>query len=304
VLRRLGKDPDAETTTQDAVRAVTEHIQTRLNTAWNFWPWKELMVTEQRAFRPLWFVDRATPAGTEIYYQPLGYFKAILDAPAATVPTNGTYFVAIPTPYFGNIPFEQTGQRTIGQVFAAFNGDPDISNPYISRQLDFEQTENGIAVGYAGTSTAWITYRLPPPQFTSVPHAAGKIYREGDVVFDPDPAHQGFGECYVALVDDPENSAASPRWEKQMFPEMFADYVKLGAYSDALGELDNDRAADKEQTVMAVANRAASQAEEMLASLCNRQIEQGQRASYRLFQRRAWPASEISWPGVLLNSIA
>ena len=296
VIRRLGIDPDAEPTGHDTARAVTEHINTRLETAWTVWPFKELEVTEERAFRPFWNALRTYAIGDEVYRKEKAAYYVAIAIPTIGVSPEVLVFPVtwelMPVPLYGVIAFVQNDSEPIGQVMNIWSADPRVPSTCSTRSIGFEQTEDGLNVGTAhGLSTVWVTYRLPASQFTVVPKVAGKTYATGDTAYFPEE-----GECKRVLGLTTEINPV-PMWVVVPFPAMFAPYVKLGAYADALLEVDDDGLdAARVQIRLAKASKAAATAEELLSALAGRQAEQGDKVRYRRFGRGIRRMSYGAWP--------
>src|SRR5947207_3328382 len=246
ILRRHGLDPVGDAVTHDTLRAVTEHINTRLSFAWHYWEWPQLTFMQNRAFRTVWtnalqFLKvNAEGVPDELYYATNGNYYRVLstapsDPPIATLPTNTTYFEQF-TLVDRYILLDQVNQTPIGDVIAIYDNDPRLSVNRMAQKLPFRPTEREITLTWAGTSgTVWLVFKIVPSEFTAIPFVVGKTYALGDSIY-----HPADGECYRALQAAPtgDPTAQPAQWLKIPFPKIFARYVRAGAYGDGLRETD------------------------------------------------------------------
>jgi hypothetical protein len=245
ILRRHGLDPLVQTE-HDVLRAVVEHINDRIETAWSYWEWPQLQLLQERAFRTVWTSDiqfyRMNAEGvpdelydrqTQLYYRVIA--TAPTDPPVGTPATNATYFETFDlTDRY--ILLDQLNSMPIGDMVAVFDTDPRINANHYATKLPFRPMDREITVTWAGTGpTVWVLFRITPSRFTAVPYMPGKLYRVGDVIFHPPNR-----ECYQANLDSPigDPDAQPTQWTKMLFPAIFRRYVVAGAYADGLRETD------------------------------------------------------------------
>jgi hypothetical protein len=245
ILRRHGLDP-LVSTEHDVLRAVVEHVNNRLETAWSYWEWPQLQMLQERAFRTIWanniqfyrtnaegVPDEFYDPQTQLYYRVIA--TALTDPPVGTVPTNGTFFETFDlTDRY--ILLDQLNQTPIGDMLAVFDTDPRINANHYASKLPFRPMDREITVTWAGTGpTVWLLFRTEPAKFTAIPYMSGKTYRQGNTIF-----HPADRECYQANQDSPTGDpAAQPtQWTKVGFPSIFRRYVVAGAYADGLRETD------------------------------------------------------------------
>lgn len=296
ILRRDAIDPQTPVTSVTARNAV-EHANERVRTAWRFWEWPELTLTEERAFRTIWNSTRQfSKVGTngkpdELFYIPtFSYYvvngSAITDPPVGTLPTNVAYFTPL-TLLDRFIALDQVCRKPIGEALAIWNSNPRLNR--CAQELPFRQSEKGIDVlGYCGNSV-FLKYRIRPDQFTIVPFISSKNYVVGNVVY-----FAGTGECYRAVANSfaqqPPNAAY---WRQALFPEIFAHYVKAAAYADGLSE-----SAPKENDPVKLQIRntkvamALQEANEALQDEVDILLRQGNGFRYH-FRKRNWWCQDI-----------
>lgn len=266
VAHLLGIDPTQDLL-KDHARPWVMSINTRLRYAWEFWEWPEFTVTEERAFRQVWYsnVDYAAGEGeqSEVYYIPGDkYYRAITNPPVGTLPTNATYFEEIEANELDKyIAYEQYGKQAIGQIYGVYGSSPREATP----ALEWSSSPSGMGLDvslWSGT-TVWITYKPRPPQFSSYAFQSAAVYRRGNVVIDLDS-----GDCFMALIGGNNQGVEDGSyWLKQHFPYILSEYVKYAAASD------NE---DDVQTKAFLLNEA----ETFLHREVDRLIEQGQKLSY------------------------
>lgn len=101
IAHSLGIDPQHDIL-KDHARAWASAISTRLRWAWEFYDWPELRITEERAFRQVFYSDvtyaSAQGDNSQVYY-PLTdvYYSAFSSPPAGTLPTDATYWAEMST---------------------------------------------------------------------------------------------------------------------------------------------------------------------------------------------------------------
>jgi len=298
ILRRHQINPQGDRFNYDTLRAVTEHINTRVRTAWNFWEWPQLTMLQHRAFRTVWIDTlqfqrvNSESVPDELYYPADGnYYRvkaaAPADPPVGTLPTNTTYFetFALVDRY---ILLEQANQTPMGEVIAVFDTDPRVSQYHYAHKIPFHPTEREVTTVCVGTGAmVWVVFRLPYSVFTGVPWVQGKAYIRGDLVYYP-PS----GECYKALagtlVSDPP-PVSNVTWARVPLPEIFSSYVTAGSYADGLSETD---AQEKDPVVLQVRNTKAqianAEADTYLQQEVDRLVVEGQVYRYGKFSPVEW----------------
>lgn len=130
--------------------------------------------------------------------------------------------------------------------------------------LEFEPSDNGIQVNCStAPNSVWITFRLRPPEFSSVRYSVGETVAAGVIRYDPTT-----GECYVAVQTSTGQAVTNATyWSKVNFPAAIASYVKRATAADGLK--------DQKQTDRSVEELEEAQAE--LADACDRALaQQGQ----------------------------
>jgi hypothetical protein len=297
ILRRHGLDPIGDAINHDTLRAVVQHINTRVDTAWTYWEWPQLTLLQNRAFRTTWTSTlqffRVGIEGTpdQLYYPVDGNYYQVLataptDPPVGTLPTNATYFAPL-TMTDRYIMLDQVNQTSIGQVLAVFDTDPRVDTYHYARKLPFHPTDREIFVSWPGTgSTVWVYFTVPTSEFTGIPFVAGKTYAIGDRVLQPSN-----GECYAALVAAPTGDpiAQPTQWGKIPFPAMFKKYVVAGAYADGLRETD---ISEPDPVKLQVRNTkiqiADQEAETYLQQEVDRLVAEGQVFRYGNFAPYKW----------------
>lgn len=226
---------------KDHARAWALSINTAFRYAWEFWDWPELIVTEERAYRQVWYNDVAYPRAqgenSEFYYiANEKYYRAkspsIGDPPIGTLPTNATYFEEILfSDLDRHIAYEQHGKQDIGQIYGIYASSPRLNIP----ALKWSQMPGGYGIDlphYTG-KTVWMMYKPRPQQFTSSTYSATVTYSRGDVVLDLDS-----GDCYVALLASTGHPVTETGyWLRQQFPYIFSEYVKYAVTSEQCDDL-------------------------------------------------------------------
>ena len=247
IIERHGQDPRAVIDSQFE-RAIARRANRRIDTAWRFWEWTQLEITEERPFRQIWMADHqyylvnADGKPSEVLYLPnliagLPCYFTVTgsgDPPLGNLPTDTNHWAQMSyvDPY---ISLDQTCQRPIGEVYGIWDTNPRIldgcgTTP--ARPLRYRPSEKGIDVLDSQGPTVFVRYQFPVPKFTAVPYIPnGKAYSAGALVIYPFT-----GECYYAL--DTQAGSNPPtdagHWRVVFFPRIFENYVVAGAYADGL----------------------------------------------------------------------
>lgn len=273
VAHLLGIDPNLDLN-RDHAAAWTSMANDCVANGFAYWQFPQLEIAEERAFRTIWKATRQFQIGDELFYIPglTYYYRAIATPPVGTLPTDTTYFEPV-TLVSRYIAYEQPGKRPIDQAIGVYYGDP-FSN--CMNGLDFWPSPNGIQLnGYTGP-TAFIKYRIQPPEFTAEAWDIGTNYAKNDKVFFNDD-----GDCYQAKSASIGHSPAEGAyWRKIEMPEFLATYVRYQVAADA----SDDAVAS---------SKWEGKAEDAIIAEVNKLLEQGQRHRYRI--RRAYDCPRI-WP--------
>lgn len=264
----------------DQARNIAMRVNSWVRKGWEYWPWAELLITEERAFRQIRYDALDYPAGTEVYdIDTATYYRALVDVdPGDPVANTASWEVITPLDRF--IAFNQLGKQAIGQVIAVNNSNPHLSRN--ARGILFQRSNHGVSFA-SGGPTVWVTFRPQQPVFTSAQYDVAKAYLANDLVFDP-----GTGDCFRALIDSTGAAISDPAaWYRQRFPYLLSEYVEYGV----AGDLSED-----------VQTRASFQAEaeERLVREINKEAEQGIANYYSLADQRALDG-RWSW-GLILNT--
>ena len=243
VISLHGLDPLKEVS-PDLTRSISRYINKRVDYICKIWPWPEWLLTEERAFRPVWnandqYLRTSITDGNpdEIFYIPnTTYYKVLSsaggDPPVGTLPTDTAYFEEL-SPVDTFIAYDQRCKRSIGMVLGIYIQDPRVSCNGSNCQLDFRPSERGIDVPCGTGPTVFIHYKMPTPQFEIIPYVVGKTYAKGDIVFD-----HTVGECFQALSQTNALPADTFFWRRVPFLDAWKGYVVEGAFTDSLMQPD------------------------------------------------------------------
>ncbi len=283
IMRLLGFEPDADEIPYRLQRSVVEHMNERVRRAWELWDWPELLITEERAFRPVWSSGTAYTAGAEVYSASKTYYRAIADSDAGTLLTNTAKWTPIDV-LDHYIDVDQPDKQSIGQVVTVFGGDPRTT---AGVTIGFSPSEKGIDV-FAVLGTVWVTFKRLPSVFTMKQRVDGKTYLRDD------PAYSVVTrECYRSLQEHATIAVTNKAyWQLQQLPYIFADYVVRGAYADTLREWDDGFPAEKLMIRRQMAGEQDANATLALDSEINKLMARGYgHVRYRPWRdsgRRTW----------------
>lgn len=150
---------------------------------------------------------------------------------------DGTKFGVL-TPFDRYVAYEQTGQTKMDEVKAVTRRDPRVW-PGRPCGVAFAPSADGIQIlDHSAPGVVWVTFRLRPPQFTSVLYSAAGNVALNDLRYWPSGSG-GTGEVYQALqAQTPAalNPATAAYWSKVSFPDILANFVKRAVFADALSD--------------------------------------------------------------------
>src|SRR5215475_11345501 len=127
----------------DIARTAMNHLNERVATIEQLWPWPEWEVTEERAFRQIWnLTTQYSKTGTdgkpdEVYdigdtatNRESGYFRVRSDIPSNPLPTvppsDTNFWEPMDEPFETYIAYDQRCRRTIGMVVGVYSKDPRL----------------------------------------------------------------------------------------------------------------------------------------------------------------------------------
>lgn len=232
----LGVDPTIDLL-NDQARAWANSVNSHVRRGWGFWPWPEFEITEERAFRQVWFDDVTYAHGqgdeSEVYYIPdETYYRTTATPAAGELPSDLTNWEAIPAEEMDyHIAYHQYGKQAIDRFVSI-----DYANP---RTLEtrlrwgFMPSGYGVDLSRSAGPTVWVTYVPRAPEFTATPYDDTATYMRGDLVLDITSGH-----CYRALLSNTGIALANTTyWLRQVMPYVLADYVKYAAAAEQADDI-------------------------------------------------------------------
>lgn len=184
-----------------------------------------------------WATGRVLAVGDKVRNPADARYYQCIAAHTAGATFDGTKF-GILTPFQKYVAYEQTGQTAIDEVQGVSRNDPRVW-PRRPGNLLFAPNANGIELlDPNAPAQVWVTFRLRPPEFTSVLYSSTGNVAVGDLRYWP-TRNGGTGECYRARLA--QTPAALPpsnatNWERVSFPAILSDFVKRAAFADALSD--------------------------------------------------------------------
>lgn len=308
VIRRLGRDPLGDID-QNLARDVIDSINERVRTICQSWRWPEWELTEERAYRQVWHADaqylRVSEGGKpdEVFFIPnTTYYRVNPDVgadppvgvtPDTVSPGGPTYWIQIDfvDPY---IAYDQRCKRSIGMALGVYSQNPTSNGTGGYR---FSPSERGISIDHASGPTAFITYKMPVPQYTIVPYVLGRNYQKGQVTFDPT-----IGEVFQALAPTTALPADSNYWRRVPFLAQWENYVVYGVNADMLTEYDQAGGADA-QVRLAMAASAEDKALQSLQVEVDSLTTQGQLLQWKLCSATAGWCETQPWSGGTVSEL-
>ncbi len=231
VLAQCGQKFDATLNDQQSILAT--YINIRMSEAWNFGPWHDIALIEERAFADSWNTDVDYVIGDIVYLADTGkYYSAKADNSGKSPDTNTTEWLA-DCEHETTISHEQYGAEKINRVWKITSQNPRKFKTF--RSYEFDQSGTDIHVPECGLTTVWLHFSPPAPRFTGKKWdaALASTYTRGTIIFYPGEESGTFpntGECYRADLDSEGNAI----WVLIPFPEFLQRFVVSAAAADML----------------------------------------------------------------------
>lgn len=236
VAHLLGIDPEQDLL-RDHARAWVASINSAVRFAWAFWQWSEFEVTEERAFRQIYYGDVIYSANSgedsEVYFLDTEkYYRVIGSPPIATAPTNLAYWEEI-TDLDYHIAYHQYGKEAIDRFISIDNVSPRTSLSALAWKMS--PSGYGIDVSRIAGPTVWVTYIPRSPKFATDLYSDTATYARGDVVLD-----LASGTCYRALTANTAIALSNvDRWRIQPMPYVISEYVKYATAAEQCDDLQS-----------------------------------------------------------------
>lgn len=271
IFRSRGFDPESVAMTPRECLVYCDLVNRWLRRAWDAAHWPQLRICQKRYFRARWSAAVAYPPGSEVWHG--GRYWACAEGAAAGAEPGAdgawgeitgafTRFLTLATPWDA-VAVDEAGYDLGAFAYA----DYPVGNPG-ARAIPCQQFADAIVLpddAVTADGGVWCVFKPECPRFTMEAWDAGRLYAAGDAVYVP-----GDGNDYLALRpnDGADPLAALEDWARLGFPEMFSDYVVLGAVSElqsddegkyktrAMAEDELDRLVHKKTALAGAAPRA------------------------------------------------
>lgn len=241
ILRREGLDPLTATISAAEAANFAELINTRFREAYQAEFWPEIMLVEQRQYRPSYSVSDNYITDDEVWYATTSkYYRSLQNNNVGQDPeTETTWWEEITsttTDFIAYIDFEQDGETIIGAVDTEdclFDKDPRIYRN-AGRVRNIHLLGNKILVEDPSIpSQPWLRFRPRPPEFSLTAWSAITAYSIGDLCY-----LDSTGETFKALISNTNKnpSTNTTDWEPIPFPVFLRPYVIHAVAADRLTE--------------------------------------------------------------------
>ena len=228
VFRRRGLDPTAVTETQKGL--VVDFINERLKIAWEFTYWREWTYLEERAYRPMWYVDATYGLAAEVWNGSDKYYQSVQAGNIGHALTDLAWWTDITGTMEKYILLDQSGKTRIGATKNIYRSKADAERNI--RELTYYLDTDRIHIydPNAG-ATVWVVIREEAPRLVYEVWSGTATYAEGWVVYFPtaNPSQQQ-GQCYRASLTEQNIQY----WELMEIPLDLQRYCVLGATADYL----------------------------------------------------------------------
>lgn len=267
VISRMGIDP-AQPLMASQASALAEYLTTAAATAWTFFDWPDIYLTESRTpvgdgFQTGVYTYEADYVGTTSYIgralqgsafaEPVWRIKRItttaegelinIDTAEDVAWDDRTIATYIETSAneaaedeFPFIPLILTGFNSIGAVLKIYDRNPhECGSQPFTKTYCHVVTDDRILItdtSYTAGDPVWVEFTLPQPKFTSTAFNASTAYLPGDLVY-----YNTTGDCYEAITATTGNLPTNDEfWLRHRIPAFLADYLKFYALAETLSE--------------------------------------------------------------------
>lgn len=231
IAHLLGIDPEQDLLL-DHARAWASAINNHVRTGCGFWPWPEMEVTEERAFRQVWYDDVTYAHGageeSEVYYIPdATYYRTTATPTLGELPSDLGNWEAISAEEMDyHIAYQQYGKQAIDRFISIDNANPRTNDTRLP--WGFMPSGYGVDLARSSGPTVWVTYIPRSPEFTAAPYSDTTAYARGDLVLDI-----AVGHCYRALRSSTGVALGNTTyWLRQVMPYVIGEYVKYAAAAE------------------------------------------------------------------------
>lgn len=225
---------------------LAQFVNDRLRHAWYFAFWRDLLVIEQRYYRPAYVAGTTYATGREVWALAGGiptYFRSMANDNLGVTPgTDETKWKSVFDITETDVPgyeFEarlaidpaaqdSDGGSEIGEkVMAICNVDPRKALGGVVKYGFLQDGSNVWPRGEALPLAPWMVFLPPCPVFTT------EVWKGDPAAKDALTYAAKTGECYRSTEDEnTETPGESTKWEKIEFPAVLFDFVTRTAYCD------------------------------------------------------------------------
>jgi hypothetical protein len=267
VISRMGIDP-AQPLMASQATALAEYLTTAAATAWTFFDWPEVYLTEARTpagdgFQTGVYTYESDYVGTTSYIgravqgsqfsDPVWRIKRVTTTAAGDLlnidtaanvawddRTTATYIETSANEAaedeFPYIPLVAQGLKPIGTVLKIYDRNPhECGSQPLTKTFCHVVTDDRILItdtSYTAGEPVWVEFSLPQPRFTATAFNSSTAYAAGDLVY-----YNTTGDCYEAIADTTGNLPTNEEfWLRHRIPAFLADYLKFYALAETLSE--------------------------------------------------------------------
>ena len=232
ILRARGFDPTAYTLSTKELAQMEDVVNLELTTIMEAEFWPQLMLTEQRHYRPRYDVTVTYNIGDEVISDPTlptpTYYRSLTAGNIGNALTDTTKWDASPADFVPYISFNQPWETNVID-FAGIQLDDCIYHkdpliwPNAAPVHGVKFWQNSLLVPTLNCPVMpYVRFRPPAPGISFTPWSNATTYAAGDTCYDPTG-----GVSYLALIP---NSNVNPTvsgdtWYAVTIPTMFFKYL-------------------------------------------------------------------------------
>lgn len=246
IVRMTGLDPDTASLSAAQKAKYAELVNERIVEAYQFAFWPQVMLIEQRQYRPTWDETENYDEDDEVLHvdadDETHFYRSLQAGNLNKDPdTETTWWEEIDDEIVRTISFTQDDETEIEGVDVrdcCYKDNPKIY-PDAQPIEDVHLYGDAILVGADKAPTnPWIRFRPPAPEFSWTEWAAGTAYAIGDLVYLDTYGSTTVGQTFKAIAASTGKNpyAETSYWQPVDFPYFLRTYIKHAVMADLIRE--------------------------------------------------------------------
>ena len=253
VVETDGLDPDTATLSAADKRRKTDLVNERVEQAWQEAWWPEVMLTEQRQYRPTYAAGTTYAADDEVFYEDgdgnEAYYISLQAANTGNTPDfddDTAWWAKVGDDFLRTIDFEQSWESNeiegVDTQACLFDRDPRVypdTQPLPDVHLYSDGTDSFVLVRTESAPLKpYLRFRPPAPEFSWTAWSDATAYAIDDLAYVETDGGLTIGKTYKALQAGTNKNPVTETayWVAVDFPKFLLTYVKHAVKADLLEE--------------------------------------------------------------------